>query len=252
MIEFEAEMADRTGLQDDEELFYLRRFMEHVEIDGLMLGKTKNQKPDALFLRNSDLLGIEIVEAKNTQPKVKGVQRDIAARVFNYVNVKYFLPLTIDIYFNYVSAIPVNEKEEIVNKICSKIDDSINFVYELKDFGYCSFEFEDEPYIDQIRITGFEYEIMVSLTDRRPFIRIPEAGWVNCNPEEIINMCIEKKNSKVLEYRENCDECWLLIYCNPFFEEGHFQIDNRIRTIKSLFDKTYFFDYIKKIIVELY
>ncbi len=79
------------------------------------------------------------------------------------------------------------------------------------------------------------------------------AGWMPDITSGIIQERIGCKNSKILKYRERCDEVWLLIVVYGYLPSTLFDVSGKAleHTYQSSFDRIYLFDFQKRNAIRL-
>jgi hypothetical protein len=214
---------NNDNLQDIDELNAFFYFRKICNIEGLILRKEKNQKPDIRIANKGTITGIEMTELKNFMPISLGIQRSIIKELYNIVCKLYEKPFAVDVIF-FDKIFTIKKKQEIIEYLIKIIEKEYQNYKISKPWIINRIDCEDNDYVKCIYYHHYEREKLDRINFTKIFISMPEAGYVNQNPEQKIKEIIDKKNKKYDSYLRNCSECWLLIYTNPMFAEGHIDL----------------------------
>jgi len=99
---------------------------------------------------------------------------------------------------------------------------------------------------DDGEIKGFPEEVDTIHIRRLPsavrgFWNAPNSGWLpDCSSEQI-QAVIDKKNKRVIDYRQHCTSIWLVIVIDGFRISSSFNLPRKIRNhhYRSDFDRTF-------------
>jgi len=237
--------------QNIEEMQVLEVFLSVNPIEGQIIKKTINQKPDVLIKTENNIIGIEITEIKNKEPKIEGRHRDIAKSIEAKLCLNFDGVVDINIIFPTIE-ISKKEKDMVENNIIALIEYTLNEDKEDKNYYHLEL---NRGHSNIISIFIFRYTQSKSNNCcARVHVHCVEAGWQNKIPQALVQSIIDIKNSKYSDYIKICNECWLLIYANPINKESHFDFKTiKVNRYNSLFKRTFVMDLFKpKELVEIY
>ena len=82
---------------------------------------------------------------------------------------------------------------------------------------------------------------------RSSWIPIGISGAIGILPPEFVQQRIDKKNPRVQDYKQKCDEIWLVIVVYGLLPSSFFEVSGKVisETYSSNFDRTYLFDFQK-------
>lgn len=217
-------------------------FLSALNIKGELFNNDIDKVPDVLIKFDGRIIGIEITELKNMEPKIEGRQRELAKSIQSKLFLNFDGSISINIVFPKIKISKI-DKKRIEAILISKIEETIKSDNMIKNDYFLNVDIGLG--IDVfIHIMKYIKEITESLA--KVHVHCVEAGCQNKNPESLIQNTIESKNLKYKEYIKYCDECWLLIFSNPINTEGHFDFSSIKKTnYNSLFKRTFILDLFK-------
>ena len=73
---------------------------------------------------------------------------------------------------------------------------------------------------------------------------VPDSGWVQTDFVQELQQLIDEKNSRLVRYRQHCDECWLLVTASGGRPSGFFEpsAETRNHVYRSAFARTFFME----------
>jgi len=216
--------------QNNEESRVYRTIRPYLNIDGEVLIKVNNQKPDVLIQQENRIIGIELTEIKSKEPKNNGTQRKVARVVDEVIQRDFNTSFDILLFFNgtYLSANKVTQLAESIALIIKNNKGNLDGRID------CENEYLNALYV------------FPHVGKNSNNIHVVEAGPLNNQPAELIDEIISKKEKKIEGYLKNCNECWLIIYSNQMLEEGIFDFSGLInKKIVTRYEKVIVFDIIK-------
>lgn len=180
--------------QKKSELFILGKFINSLHSEQIEIIEVNRESPDFVIKNNNELIGLEIVEAKNDNIKPKTTEDllEEASKVFaeKYPEIKmevYFTFKDFELSFNKAN------KASYIQQICYAAYNCFNGVQQYPGF------------IDDIYI--------LKRGGKRVFFSQVWAGYMNDLNESIVQNIIHKKEKLINTYKEKSqtNSQWLLI-----------------------------------------
>jgi hypothetical protein len=243
---------DKEALRNNHERFHLLVFSALHPLPGDELPrKGRTQKPDFRYQYGKLITGIEHTELKWTKSaqgtpslaELKGLHREIVKRAERLAAKQGVPPLHVEVLFHdYFYRYP-NKGEKAVQSLLTSIKENLDKI--LKEKSGNSIEIEaPEPFvgISQIYATSGIALGKVWLTNHR--WEVWEPGTVSTSFIPELQDSIDKKNKKIDDYLNACNECWLLIVADRTRADQKFSFTPPMNThvYKSEFKKTFFLE----------
>lgn len=180
--------------QKKSELFILGKFINSLHSDQIEIIEVNRESPDFVIRNNNELIGLEIVEAKNgnVKPKTTEDLLEEASKVFAEKHPE----IKMEVYFtfkNFELSFNRTNKAFYIQQICDAAYNCFNGVQQYPDFI-------DDIYI--MRSGG-----------KRVFFSQVWVGYMNDLNESIVQNMIQKKEKQINTYKEKSqtNTQWLLI-----------------------------------------
>jgi len=216
-----------NNLQKKSELFILGKFVNSLHSEQIEIIEVNRESPDFLIKNNNELIGLEIVEAKNDNIKPKTTE-DLLEEASEVFAVKH-PEIKMEVYFTFKDfELSFNraDKASYIKQICDAAYNCYNGVQQYPDFI-------DDIYI--LRSGG-----------KRVFFSQVWAGYVNDLNESIIQNIILKKEKLIHTYKEKSqtNTQWLLISTTKGAPNSYDIEFVKEMSFSSLFDRVYLLEQI--------
>ena len=187
-----------------------------------------SERPDFIFNIEGTRTGIEVTRIFKDD-KIEGVplhclesERDSIVNIAKkkYTELNKYPALDVAVFFGTYPRISKSQRYDLAEKLADLIINNLpdtNSTIRIKN------DFQDlnkfPEYIDQVRISNFSF-----ISENH--WQVPVAGIVQKTFINELQKVLDKKNKKLLSYKENCEECWLLVVADSYFPSSFFEPDD--------------------------
>jgi hypothetical protein len=215
---------------------------------------TKTESPDFLIHSPDRIIGVEITRifspANPTSPPAQSqdTERDLVAeRAQAIASDQSLAPVMVDIYFDSRQTVRKRDRDSIAKQLVDFVAANMPAHGDnrsIENRGPTKSHFS--PQIEAVHIGRFK-----PLTSH--LWQTGDAGIVNEDFAPYLQQLIDKKNSKIANYHQKCDTCWLVVVADWRGPSGFFEISDKMAGLSyaTAFDRVYFVEGYSVRVVEL-
>lgn len=251
----------KETLKDNHEKFHLWVFSTLLPLPGEELPrKDHSQKPDFRYRYGERIVGIEHTEIKKARSvpgipslaQLKGLHRGIVRKAERLASEQGLPPLHVHVLFHNHFYRYQNKGEQAAHGLLDTVLRNLDKIMEMKTGSSVRID-PPSPFvgISMVYATPGTAYGKAWLTDHR--WEVMEPGVVSRGFAPELQDAITKKNTKIHEYLNTCDQCWLLIVADRTKADQKFAFTPEMQqcVYESRFERTFFLEIAERFVTEL-
>jgi CRISPR/Cas system-associated exonuclease Cas4 (RecB family) len=200
----------------EEEKSFVKALLKSLKINFDIIN---SESPDFILQHNNSKIGIEVTRIFKSE-KIDGMSTHalesernsvVTIAMNKYAELEKFPEIDVAVFFGTYPKITKSQRYELAKKLKNIV---VNNLPETDNTIRINNDFENldiyPECISQIRISNFSF-----ITKNH--WQVPVAGIVQKKFIKELQEILNNKNSKIEAYKENCDECWLLVVADSNF-----------------------------------